>query len=114
MRLGLCLSSVRTEVFHVRTDFCDILQKQRNSIFIRFASGRLDRASGRSSLKSFPRSNGNLELYELLDIVRTCCRVVRTVCKYWTSSGRVAESSRRIAETSQTVSTSEMQLLVEY
>jgi hypothetical protein len=71
------------EVCHVRTDFWDILQKQRNSILIRFASGRLERASGRSLLKSFPRSNENLELSELLDI-----------------SEHVAESSGRLAETS--------------
>lgn len=102
------------EVCHVRTASCDILQKQCNSILIRFASGRLDLASGRSSQKSFPRSDGNLELSELLDIVRTCYQVVRTSCRDWTSSGSVALSSRRIAETSQTMSTSENKLLVEY
>jgi hypothetical protein len=74
------------EICHVRTDFCDILQKQRNSILIRFTSGRLDRASRQSSLKSFPRSNGNLELSELLDIVRTCCRVVRKDCRDFPNS----------------------------
>jgi hypothetical protein len=72
-------------------------QKQRNSIFIGFTSGRLDRASRRSLLKSFPRSNGTLEYSEILDIIRT-----------------VATSSGRLAETSQTMSTSEIQLLVEY
>jgi hypothetical protein len=83
------------EICQVRSDFCDILQKQRNSILIRFASGRLDRASGQSSLKYFPRSNRNLEfiwttgyhpdvlpslpdVLKILNIVRTCCRVIRT------------------------------------
>jgi len=95
-------------------DFCDILQKQRNSILIRFASRWLDRASGWSLLKSFPCSNKNLELSELLDIVQTCCWVVRGACWDWTSSGCVALSSGRIVETSQTVLTSENRLLVEY
>jgi hypothetical protein len=107
IRFGLCLSSVRM-------DFCDILQKQCNSILIRFASRWLDIESGQSSLKSFPRLNRNLELSELLDIVRMWYRVVQTVCKYWTLSGLVAESSGQIAETSQTVSISENRLLVEY
>jgi hypothetical protein len=54
-------------------------QKQRNSIFIRFTSGR-------SSLKSFPRSNGTLEYSEILDIVRTCCHVVRMACRDFPNS----------------------------
>jgi hypothetical protein len=49
-------------------------------------SGRLDRESRRSSLKSFPRSNGTLEYFELLDIVRTCCHVVRTACRDFPNS----------------------------
>jgi hypothetical protein len=56
------------------------------SILIRFASERLDRASGLSSLKSFLRSNKTLELSELLDIARTCCRVVRTACRDFPNS----------------------------
>jgi hypothetical protein len=44
-------------------------------------SGRLNRASGRSSLKSFPRLNGTLEYSETLDIVRTCCHVVGMACR---------------------------------
>jgi len=107
MKIGLCLSSVRTEVSFMQMVFYDILSKPRNSIFIRFAPGRFDWASGRSSLKSFSRLNGNLELSELLDIVQMCCLVVRMTFRDWTSSGR-------ISETSQTVSTSENRLLVEY
>jgi len=61
-------------------------QKQRNSIFIRFRSGQLDWASGRSSLKSFPRSNGTLECSELLDFVWTCCHVVRTASRDFPNS----------------------------
>jgi len=56
-------------------------QKQRNSIFIGFTSGRLDQASGRSSLKSFPRSNGTLEYSKILDIVQRCYHIVRTACR---------------------------------
>jgi len=72
-------------------------QKQRNSIFIRFTSGRLDQVFGRSLLKSFPHSNETLEYSKILDI-----------------AGGVVTSSGRLAETSQTMSTSEIQLLVEY
>jgi hypothetical protein len=36
------------------------------------------------------------------------------ILKYWTSFERVAMSSERLAETSQMVSTSKIQLLVEY
>jgi hypothetical protein len=61
--------------------FAIYLKNSAYLILIRCASGRLDRASGRSSLKSFPSSNGILELSELLYIVRTCCRVVRTACR---------------------------------
>jgi len=107
------MSSVRTEVSHIWTVFCDILQKQRNSIFIKFMSGRLDRASERSSLKSFPHSNWIMDLSELLDIIWTYFRVVRTACRDWTSFGRVATSSGRLAKTPQTVSIAEIQLRVE-
>jgi hypothetical protein len=61
-------------------------QKQRNSIFIRFTSRRLDRASGRSWLKSFPRSNETLEYSEIMGIVRTCCHVIRTACRDFPNS----------------------------
>jgi len=86
LKIGLYLSSVRTEDSHVRTIFCDILQKQRNSIFISFTSERFDRVSGRSSLKSFSRSNGTLEYSEILDIVRTCYHVVRKSCRNFPNS----------------------------
>jgi len=69
------MSCVRTEVCHVWTDFCDILQKQRNSILIRFASGR-------SSLKPF---RVQIEFWRYLN--------------YWISSGRIAESSGWSANT---------------
>jgi hypothetical protein len=49
-------------------------------------SGRLDRAFGRSSLKSFRRSNRTLEYSKLLDIVLTCCHVVRTACRDFPNS----------------------------
>jgi len=83
LRFRLCLSSVRMEICHVRMNFCDILQKQRNSILIKFASRRLNRESERSLLKCFPRSNGNLELSELLDIVRTDCRDFSNSVDFW-------------------------------
>jgi hypothetical protein len=66
-------------------------------MFIGFTSGRLDRASEWSSVKSFPCLNETLEYSEC-----------------WTASRRVATSSRRLAETSQIVSTSEIQLRVEF
>jgi hypothetical protein len=61
-------------------------QKQRNSIFIRFTSGRLERASGRSSLKPFPRLKGTLEYSEILDIVQTCYHVFRTAWRDFPNS----------------------------
>jgi hypothetical protein len=61
-------------------------QKQGNSIFIRFTSKRLDRASGWSWLKFFLRSIKNLEYSEILDIVRTCCHVVQTACRDFLNS----------------------------
>jgi hypothetical protein len=56
-------------------------QKKRNFIFIGFKSEWLDRASGRSLLKSLPRSNETLEYFELLDIIQMCCHVVWTTCR---------------------------------
>lgn len=82
LKMGLYLSSIRTKVCHVRTDFCDILKKQRNSILIRFASGRLDQVFERSSLKPF---RVQTEFWRYLN--------------YWISSKRIAESSGRSANT---------------
>jgi hypothetical protein len=75
LRFGLWLSSVRMEVSHVRTVFCDCLSK----------------------------------------IAPFCIWTEHwNILKCWTVSGRVATSSRRLAETSQTMSTSEIQLRVEW
>jgi hypothetical protein len=61
-------------------------QKQHNSIFIWFTSGRLDRVSWRTSLKFFPCSNGTLEYSKILDIFRTWCHVVRMACRDFPNS----------------------------
>jgi hypothetical protein len=61
-------------------------QKQHYSIFIRFTSGQLDRASGRFSLKSFSHLKGTLEYSELLDIIRTCCHIIRTAYRDFPNS----------------------------
>jgi len=73
-------------------------QKQRNSIFIKFTSGR-------SSLETFPHSNGTLEYSEILDIIRMCCYVIRTACRdipnnvnFWNSTPcwtMIDQASRR-------------------
>jgi len=61
-------------------------QKQRNSIFIRSTSRRLDRASDGLCYNSLLRSNGTLEYSELLDIVRMCCNIIRTSCRDFPNS----------------------------
>jgi hypothetical protein len=78
----LWLSSVRMEVSHVRTIFCDI-------VILSLSGPCLDDLTERPDnlcYNSFPRSNGTQEYSKMLDSVRTCCHVVRTTCRNFPNS----------------------------
>jgi hypothetical protein len=97
LRFGLWLSSVQTEVSHVRTIFGAILSET-----VQFYLYQVHVRSAWPSVRM------------VFSITPSCVQTEhRNILKCWTAFGRVATSSGRLAETSLIVSTSEIQLCVE-
>jgi hypothetical protein len=87
LRIGLWLSSVWTEVSHVRMVFCDCLF--RNSAILSLSGTHPDDfAEHPDGLRynSFLCSNRTLEYSEMLDSIWTCCHIVRTTCRDFPNS----------------------------
>jgi len=97
LKIELWLSSVWTEVSHVRAVFYDCLSE---------------------TAQFYPYQVHNrtawLSVRTVFAITLFCVQTEHwNILKCWTATGRVATSSGRLAETSLTMSTSEIQLSVE-
>jgi hypothetical protein len=87
LKFGLWLSSVRTEVSHVQTIFCDRLSETAQFYLYQVHIGTAW-PSVRTvfAITHFRAREGNPKYSGMLDIIRTCCHVVRTSCRNFSNN----------------------------